>query len=70
MKLYTIFYKVNTYNPYKTYPQNQDRYVRSIAIKGTEEAYKKAKEIEEKYANIGAKVTGIYDAIGKNIYRK
>ena len=45
--MYTVFYKKETYNPYKTYRQNANRYVGSKSFNAEVEAREFAKTVKE-----------------------
>ena len=45
--MYTVFYKKDTYNPYKTYPQNANRYAGSKSFNTEVEAREFAKTVKE-----------------------
>lgn len=46
--IFTVFYKVNSYNPNRTYFQNQNRYARSKCFTNRVEAEAFAKEVNGK----------------------
>lgn len=43
---YLVFYKADNYNPYRSYPQNYNRYARVKRLNTLEEARKFAKTVK------------------------
>ena len=56
MKHYTVHYTSNTYNPYKTYYQNQNRYARSKPFDTLEEAKSFASTVNGRVYRLGVRV--------------
>ena len=47
--MFTVFYKKENYNPYKSYPQNANRYAGSKSFKTEQEAKDFAETVDTKY---------------------
>lgn len=47
--MFTVFYKKESYNPHKTYPQNYNRYAGSKSFKTENEARTFAETVNTKY---------------------
>ena len=57
--MYTVFYKRDSYNPYRTYFQNANRFVGSKSFANIEEAKEFANTVSEPrvYGPTGKKIT-------------
>ena len=56
LKNYTVFFKANHYNPYKTYAQNANRYMRSKSFLTEAEARAFANEVSGEVYYLGNKI--------------
>ena len=56
MKHYTVHYTSNTYNPYRTYYQNQNRYARSKSFDTEAEARAFASTVNGRVYRLGVRV--------------
>ena len=56
MKCYTVHYTANTYNPYKTYYQNQNRYARSKSFDTEAEARAFASAVKGRVYRLGVRI--------------
>ena len=63
MSQFVIYARATTYNPYRTYPRNADRYVRAYEVNHFEDIESRKALIESK----GERITGIYTRTGKRI---
>ena len=56
MKCYTVHYTANTYNPYKAYYQNQNRYARSKSFDTEVEARAFASAVKGRVYRLGVRI--------------
>lgn len=67
MKLYTIYFKSKTYNPYRCYPQSMDRYAHSIGVTGgIRDVFAKIAELKGNN-NIRPESLKVFDNTGKRV---
>lgn len=60
---YTIYFKRNTYNQHRSYPQNWNRYIGSKIVDNLEDIPATLEELKAK----GYKIKSIYSRAGKRI---